>query len=80
MVSNVFHPLNIFIVGLGGAFLIPLVYRFGRNWLPGVFVLALAAMADGNRHHRPCPAAPRCREWRRIQAAFPTVTEHRQHR
>ena len=44
MVSNVFHPLNIFIVGLGGAFLIPLIYRFGRSWLPGVFVLALAAM------------------------------------
>jgi NADH:ubiquinone oxidoreductase subunit 2 (subunit N) len=44
MVSSAFHPLNIYIVGLGGAFLIPLLYRFGRRWLPAVFVLALAAM------------------------------------
>ena len=41
---SVLHPLNIFIVGLGGAFLIPLVNRFARRWLPAVFVLALAAM------------------------------------
>jgi formate hydrogenlyase subunit 3/multisubunit Na+/H+ antiporter MnhD subunit len=44
MVSSVLHPLNIFIIGLGGAFLIPLVNRFSRGWSPAVFVLALAAM------------------------------------
>ena len=27
MVASLLHPLNIFIVGLGGAFLIPLAYR-----------------------------------------------------
>ena len=44
MVSSALHPLNIFIVGLGGAFLIPLVDRLGRRWLAAAFVLALAAM------------------------------------
>ena len=44
MVSSALDPLGIFIVGLGGAFLIPLVSRFGRSWLVAVFVLALAAM------------------------------------
>jgi formate hydrogenlyase subunit 3/multisubunit Na+/H+ antiporter MnhD subunit len=43
-VSSVFHPLNIFIVGLGGGFLIPLLNRLGRAWLASAFVLALAAM------------------------------------
>ena len=44
MVSSALNPLNIFIVGLGGAFLIPLVDRLGRRWLAAAFVLALAAM------------------------------------
>jgi formate hydrogenlyase subunit 3/multisubunit Na+/H+ antiporter MnhD subunit len=43
-VSGVFHPLNIFIVGLGGGFLIPLLSRLGRAWLATAFILALAAM------------------------------------
>jgi formate hydrogenlyase subunit 3/multisubunit Na+/H+ antiporter MnhD subunit len=43
-VSGVFHPLNIFIVGLGGGFLIPLLNRLGRAWLSAAFILALAAM------------------------------------
>ena len=42
--SGVLQPLNIFIIGLGGAFLIPLVNRLGRRWLAAAFVLALAAM------------------------------------
>jgi formate hydrogenlyase subunit 3/multisubunit Na+/H+ antiporter MnhD subunit len=43
-VSGVLQPLNIFIVGLGGAFLIPLVNRLGRRCVVSAFVLALAAM------------------------------------
>ena len=30
MVDSLLHPLNIFIVGLGGGFLIPMFYRLGR--------------------------------------------------
>src|SRR5262245_51670123 len=44
MVDSLFHPLNIFIVGLGGGFLIPLFFRLGKTWVSAVFVLALAAM------------------------------------
>ena len=45
MVSSALDPLSIFIVGLGGAFLIPLVNRLARSWLAAAFVLlALAAM------------------------------------
>ena len=44
MVSSALDPLGIFIVGLGGAFLIPLVNRLARSWLAAAFVLALAAM------------------------------------
>ena len=42
--SRALDPLGIFIVGLGAAFLIPLVNRLGRSWLAAAFVLALAAM------------------------------------
>ena len=31
MVASLLHPLNIFIVGLGGGFLIPLLYRLGSS-------------------------------------------------
>jgi formate hydrogenlyase subunit 3/multisubunit Na+/H+ antiporter MnhD subunit len=44
MVEALLHPLNIFIVGLGGAFLIPLLYRLGGNAVAIALVLALAAM------------------------------------
>jgi formate hydrogenlyase subunit 3/multisubunit Na+/H+ antiporter MnhD subunit len=44
VVSSALDPLGIFIVGLGVAFLIPLVNRLGRSWLAAAFVLALAAM------------------------------------
>lgn len=44
MVEGLLHPLNIFIVGLGGAFLIPLLYRLGRNAVAIALIVALAAM------------------------------------
>jgi formate hydrogenlyase subunit 3/multisubunit Na+/H+ antiporter MnhD subunit len=44
MVASLLHPLNIFIVGLGAGFLIPLFYRLGKSWVAAVFVLALATM------------------------------------
>src|SRR5215471_16208432 len=44
MVENLLHPLNIFIVGLGGGFLIPLFYRLGRSWTATGFIFGLAAM------------------------------------
>jgi formate hydrogenlyase subunit 3/multisubunit Na+/H+ antiporter MnhD subunit len=44
MLESLLHPLNIFIVGLGGGFLIPLFYRLGKSWVAIAFVLALAAM------------------------------------
>jgi formate hydrogenlyase subunit 3/multisubunit Na+/H+ antiporter MnhD subunit len=44
MVESLLHPLNIFIVGLGGGFLIPLFYRLDRSWAAAAFILALAAM------------------------------------
>ena len=45
MVESLFHPLNIFLLGLGGGFLIPLLYRLGKVWLTLGFVTALAGMA-----------------------------------
>jgi formate hydrogenlyase subunit 3/multisubunit Na+/H+ antiporter MnhD subunit len=44
MVASLLHPLNIFIVGLGGGFLIPILNRFGPVWVRGAFLLALTAM------------------------------------
>src|SRR5215471_9159180 len=44
MVGSFLHPLNIFIVGLGGGFLIPLFYRLGKSWVAPAFILALATM------------------------------------
>jgi formate hydrogenlyase subunit 3/multisubunit Na+/H+ antiporter MnhD subunit len=44
MVASLLHPLNIFIVGLGAGFLIPLFDRLGKSWVTTVFVLALATM------------------------------------
>src|SRR5262245_51369177 len=44
MVSGLLHPLNIFILGLGAGFLIPLFYRLGTSWVAAVFILSLAAM------------------------------------
>jgi formate hydrogenlyase subunit 3/multisubunit Na+/H+ antiporter MnhD subunit len=44
MVALLFHPLNIFLLGLGGGFLIPLLYRLGKPWLHAGFWLALAGI------------------------------------
>lgn len=44
MVTVLLHPLNIFIVGLGAGFLIPLFYRLGSTWVAAVFFLSIAAM------------------------------------
>jgi formate hydrogenlyase subunit 3/multisubunit Na+/H+ antiporter MnhD subunit len=44
MVAGLLHPLNIFIIGLGGGFLIPLVNQLGKAWLSAIFVLALTGM------------------------------------
>lgn len=44
MVTGLLHPLNIFILGLGAGFLIPLFYRLGSSWVTAVFVLSLVAM------------------------------------
>lgn len=44
MVANLLHPLNIFIFGLGGGFLIPLLYRLGNTWLTTGFFVALAGI------------------------------------
>ncbi len=44
MVAGLLQPLNIFIVGLGGGFLIPILNRFGPVWARGAFVFALIAM------------------------------------
>ena len=50
MVEILLHPLNIFIVGLGGGFLIPLLYRLGKFWVATAFVLALATMTLVSGH------------------------------
>ena len=44
MVGSLLHPLNIFILGLGGGFLIPLLNRLGKPWVIAAFISALGAM------------------------------------
>jgi hypothetical protein len=41
---SLFHPLNIFLIGLGGGFIIPLLSRLGRAWLTAGFFLALVGI------------------------------------
>lgn len=48
MVASLLHPLNIFIVGLGGGFLIPILNRFGKRWVRAAFLFALVAMTAIN--------------------------------
>jgi len=45
MVAAAFHPLGIFLFGLGGGFALPLLYRLGKGWLAGGFFLALGGIA-----------------------------------
>jgi hypothetical protein len=44
MVAHLLDPLNIFILGLGGGFLLPLLNLLGRGWASAAFIGALAAM------------------------------------
>ena len=44
MVDSLLDPLNIFIVGLCGGFLIPLFSRLGKSWVTTAFIVALVAM------------------------------------
>ncbi|MGV2979151.1 complex I subunit 5 family protein [Camelimonas sp. ID_303_24] len=44
MVAALFHPLGIFLFGLGGGFALPLLYRLGKGWLAGGFFLALCGI------------------------------------
>lgn len=44
MVAGLLHPLNIFIVGLGGGFLLPILNRLGPRWVRACFLFALIAM------------------------------------
>ena len=44
MVGSLLHPLNIFILGLGVGFLIPLLNRLGKSWVVTAFISALLAM------------------------------------
>src|SRR5262245_25714284 len=44
MVAALLHPLNIFIVGLGAGFVIPLLSRLSKSWVSSVFLAALATM------------------------------------
>jgi formate hydrogenlyase subunit 3/multisubunit Na+/H+ antiporter MnhD subunit len=44
MTQVLLQPLNIFLFGLGGSFLIPLLYRIAKPLPQAVFVLALAGM------------------------------------
>ncbi len=44
MVASLTQPLAIFVLGLGGGFLIPLVAAFAKRWASAFFVALLAAM------------------------------------
>ncbi|MBB3456053.1 formate hydrogenlyase subunit 3/multisubunit Na+/H+ antiporter MnhD subunit [Rhizobium sp. BK313] len=44
MVNSLFQPLNIFLLGLGGGFLIPLLYRVAKPLPAAGFVVALLGM------------------------------------
>lgn len=44
MVAAIFHPLGIFLFGLGGGFALPLLYRLGKGWLAAGFFIALGGI------------------------------------
>jgi len=33
--AGLFQPMGIFLFGIGGGFLIPILYRLGKPWLAG---------------------------------------------
>ena len=42
--GGLFQPMGIFLFGIGGGFLIPILYRLGKPWLHGGFALAMAGL------------------------------------
>jgi formate hydrogenlyase subunit 3/multisubunit Na+/H+ antiporter MnhD subunit len=44
MTSLSFHPLGIYLFGLGGGFLVPILYQIGSRWLNTGFVIAFAGL------------------------------------
>lgn len=44
MVDSLFQPLNIFLLGLGGGFLIPLLYKIAKPLPAAGFIIALSGM------------------------------------
>lgn len=42
--AGLFQPMGIFLYGIGGGFLIPILHRLGKPWLHGGFVLALGGL------------------------------------
>src|SRR5262245_8122958 len=44
MVAALLNPLNIFVVGLGAGFAIPLASRLSKSWAAAVFLVALSVM------------------------------------
>lgn len=41
---SLFHPLGIYLFGLGGGFLLPILYQVGKRWLHTGFIVALLGM------------------------------------
>ena len=42
--TPVFHPIGVFLFGIGGGFAIPLLHRLGATWLHAGFFVALAGL------------------------------------
>jgi hypothetical protein len=84
MVSSAFHPLNIFIVGLGGAFLIPLVKLPAPPWAIGAIVVSSAKTEAANKLRSGMPALSPVGgtiywidSWRAIRTFLPHHTPQR---
>ncbi len=44
VLAGLFQPMGIFIFGIGGGFLIPILYRLGKPWLHGGFAMGLGGL------------------------------------
>lgn len=44
LLSGLFQPMGIFLFGIGGGFLIPILHRLGKPWLHGGFALFLLGL------------------------------------
>ena len=74
-----FTRCNIFIVGLGGGFLIPLLYRLGKNWVATAFV-RLARRDDADLGRLPAQsslgrATDRHPDWRFDASVLRSICE-----